>query len=67
MPRTAEKRSQVPWNCRWVRIGDRMVGIPERRHFDGFWLCLRTSGESRYVTEEECATCQFWVPDQPDS
>jgi hypothetical protein len=55
---------QAPWNCRWVRIGHRFVGIPERDQGNGmWWLCVRPPNLPRYVTEDECAHCKFWEPD----
>jgi hypothetical protein len=64
MPETINKDIdiQIPWNCRWVRVGNRFVGITEQG--DGMWLCARPPSPSRYVTEEECTHCKFWEADE---
>jgi hypothetical protein len=54
---------QAPWNCRRVRVGHRFVSIPEESQREGMWFCLRPPGPPRYVTEEECARCEFWEPE----
>ncbi len=66
MPETTDKKVQAPWNCMWIRLGNRFIGIPEGDQPDGLWLCVRPPGAPRYVPEEECAVCTFWEP-EPES
>jgi hypothetical protein len=72
MPEIAEKGVQFPWNCQWVRLASQFVGIPEQAGDQ--WVCVRprrgrltVECAPPYVTEEECARCEFWEPNhQPE-
>jgi hypothetical protein len=72
MPEIAEKGVQFPWTCQWVRLASQFVGIPEQA--DDSWVCVRprrgrltVECAPPYVTEEECARCEFWEPNhQPE-
>jgi len=61
------KERQAPWNCMWVRLRHPFMGVPNGDQCDDGWLCVRPPRRPRYVTEGECAGCQFWEPDQPES
>lgn len=67
MQEAATKEVQSPWNCRWARLAQQLVVIPEQEQPEGLWVCVRprrgrltVDGAPPYVTEEECAGCEFW-------
>ena len=66
--REAETKDvQSPSNCRWARLAQQLPLIPEQEQSDGLWVCVRprrgrltADCAPPYVTEEECAGCEFW-------
>ena len=57
---------QTPWDCRWSQPGHRLTGVDEDHQPEGRWVCTRSMpiGLRRTVTDEECATCEYWEADE---
>ncbi|MBI4265468.1 MAG: hypothetical protein HY657_13940 [Acidobacteria bacterium] len=51
------------WNCRWSRPGAQFFEMREREEPDNLWLCVRRFDGPRSVTEDACAACEHWEPD----
>jgi hypothetical protein len=51
---------QTIWDCRWSRPGHRFTGLAGDEQPEAIWVCVRKPGERRAVTDEECASCEFW-------
>jgi hypothetical protein len=56
---------QTPWDCRWTRLAQPLAGRHARAAQDVLWVCVRGGGR-RYVSDEECETCEFWQPHATD-
>jgi hypothetical protein len=63
MNHTATMTLQTIWDCRWSRPGYRLTHVEEPDQPEALWMCVRT-GVRRPVTEEECAACPHWRPDE---
>ena len=50
---------QTIWDCKWIRRGYRVAGVPEQFQPESRWICVRGS-ERRNVTEAECEQCPHW-------
>ena len=48
------------WDCRWSRPDHRLHGVEQRSQPESLWVCARTPGRQRPMTEEECEKCGFW-------
>jgi hypothetical protein len=62
MATTSIAALQTIWDCKWSRVGYRVVGVPEQLQPETPWVCIR-AGERRGVTEEECENCPHWEAD----
>lgn len=56
---------QTPWDCRWTRLARPVAGHNWRGQQDVIWVCVR-AGSRRYVSDEECETCEYWQPHAHD-
>ena len=52
---------QTIWDCRWSR--DRRQFVEKRQQPESCWVCVRSPGRRRPVTEEACEECGFWEPE----
>jgi len=60
MNRVASCELQSPWDCRWTRLAPGVVRNTTRRERqDIIWICVRDGGR-RYVSDQECETCEHW-------
>ena len=57
---------QTASNCRWIRIDERFISISGSNRPISPWRCVRPFEEPRSVLEEECASCEFWEPEDDD-
>jgi hypothetical protein len=57
---------QTASNCRWIRLDNRFFGIRPSSQPATPWRCVRPLQKPRSVTEEECASCEFWEPEDDD-
>jgi hypothetical protein len=64
MARTAIATLQTAWDCRWSRLGHRLIGVPESRQPETPWVCVR-NGVRTDMDEDACATCPHWELDEP--
>ena len=55
---------QPIWDCRWSRPGHRLHGVEQRSQPESLWVCARTPGRLRPVTDEECEECGFWETEE---
>lgn len=53
---------QTIWDCRFSRPGYRLTGVADAEQPEAIWMCVRAGGR-RAVTEEECASCAHWEPE----
>jgi hypothetical protein len=57
---------QTASSCRWIRLDYRFIGIRPQKEPVSPWRCVRPIREPRNVTEEECAVCKFWEPEDDE-
>ena len=51
-------------DCRWSRLSDQPTRITKHRdQHEIAWVCVRTPGKCRAVSEPECAECVYWEAD----
>ena len=65
MNRVLDFDEQTPWGCRWTRMARPVAGASGRRPQEVIWICVR-AGNRRYVSDEECETCDDWQPHAAD-
>jgi hypothetical protein len=67
--RAMEKESivQTPWDCRWTRLAtvSGRTGRWQDKPGDAVWVCVRQGGR-RYVSDEECESCEAWEANGSD-
>lgn len=64
VPRAAMTPLQTIWDCRWSRFNHRPGGTRDLKPPDSLWVCVREPGIRRPVTEDECADCAYWEPQE---
>jgi len=51
-------------DCRWSLLSDPPTRTtPQRAQYEFAWVCVRTPGKWRAVSEPECAECAYWEAD----
>ena len=54
--------ARTPENCRWTQIRHLPLARAAQRRSEALWVCVRSPGAQRPVTDRVCAGCEFWEP-----